>query len=81
MGLVEQAITEWWGPRCPDYEKGCPVCDAWTEYDMSCSSDGFTRFEYIGDGGRLLTLYGEFKTMAQDEGRTLKVVGDKPLPA
>lgn len=31
--LVREAITEWFGPRCPDTEPGCPVCDVWAEFD------------------------------------------------
>jgi hypothetical protein len=34
MKLLEEAITEWFGPRCPDQEPGCPCCDAWAEYDV-----------------------------------------------
>jgi len=30
---IEEATTEWWGQKCPDYEKGCPICDAWKEYE------------------------------------------------
>ena len=30
---VYAAIEETWGPRCPDYEPGCPCCNAWAEYD------------------------------------------------
>ena len=33
MNLVEQAIEGYWGERCDGYEQGCPVCDAWREYD------------------------------------------------
>lgn len=33
MNLVEQAIAEHWGEKCDDYEQGCPVCDAWHEYE------------------------------------------------
>lgn len=33
MNLVEQAITEHWGEKCDSYEQGCPVCDAWREYE------------------------------------------------
>ncbi len=33
MNLVEQAITEHWGEKCDSYERGCPVCDAWREYE------------------------------------------------
>jgi hypothetical protein len=33
MNLVEQALTEHWGEKCDSYERGCPVCDAWREYE------------------------------------------------
>ncbi len=26
---ILQALTETWGPICPDYEPGCPTCEAW----------------------------------------------------
>ena len=31
--LVEQAIAGHWGERCAEHQDGCPVCDAWREYD------------------------------------------------
>lgn len=33
MNLIEEAITGHWGARCPEHAEGCPVCDAWREYD------------------------------------------------
>jgi len=30
---MEKYFTKYYGPRCPDYEKGCIVCDVWTLYD------------------------------------------------
>ena len=33
MNKIEEAIEGQWGERCPDYEEGCPVCEAWREYD------------------------------------------------
>jgi hypothetical protein len=33
MNLIEQAIESYWGERCPDYEEGCVVCEAWRDYD------------------------------------------------
>ena len=33
MNLVEEALTQHWGKPCTDYEQGCPVCDAWREYE------------------------------------------------
>ncbi|WMT85618.1 hypothetical protein NO932_11830 [Pelagibacterium sp. 26DY04] len=31
--LIEQAIIEHWGERCPEYEAGCHTCEAWKEYE------------------------------------------------
>lgn len=31
--LIEEAITEAFGPRCPEYAEGFPCCDAWVQYD------------------------------------------------
>jgi len=33
MDKIEEAVTEYWGKRCPDHEEGCPVCEAWGQYD------------------------------------------------
>ena len=33
MNLVEQALTGHWGERCAEHQDGCPVCDAWRQYD------------------------------------------------
>lgn len=31
---LEEAIREYWGERCPDFEPGCPCCRAWAEFDQ-----------------------------------------------
>lgn len=31
--FIAEAITDYFGPRCPDTEPGCPCCDAWAQYD------------------------------------------------
>lgn len=36
--LVEDAITEYFGERCDDYDERCACCAAWKEYDLL--SDG-----------------------------------------
>lgn len=33
MNLIEEALTGHWGARCPEHAEGCPVCNAWREYD------------------------------------------------
>jgi hypothetical protein len=33
MNPIKRAMLEYWGERCDDYEEGCPVCEAWREYD------------------------------------------------
>jgi len=42
MNLIEQAIEEYWGARCDDYEEGCAVCDAWRDYDNLVAQKAFT---------------------------------------
>jgi len=37
--LVEEAIIEAFGARCPDFAEGCPCCDAWAEYDALAASE------------------------------------------
>ncbi len=31
--LIAEAIKEYYGDRCPDYEPGCPACDAWAAFN------------------------------------------------
>lgn len=33
MKLIEEAITEYYGERCPDFAEGCTCCEAWAEFD------------------------------------------------
>lgn len=33
QSLLEEAIQEHFGERCPDFEPGCPCCRAWAEFD------------------------------------------------
>ena len=30
---MEDAFEAIWGPRCDEYEEGCPTCDAWRRFD------------------------------------------------
>jgi hypothetical protein len=32
---MEAEVTEYWGPRCPDYEPECPCCKAWAHFDKT----------------------------------------------
>jgi len=31
--LIGEALTEYFGGRCEYYDEGCPVCQAWSQYD------------------------------------------------
>ena len=33
MNKIEEALTGYWGERCPDHEPECFACQAWAEYD------------------------------------------------
>ncbi|MDX5412885.1 MAG: hypothetical protein LPK02_07540 [Rhodobacterales bacterium] len=56
MRKIKEAITEHYGPRCPDTEPGCPCCDAWAEFDLLLSfAEGYVKslerhFEETGEG-------------------------------
>jgi hypothetical protein len=28
-------MLDWWGERCPEYEPGCPCCEAWKIFDAT----------------------------------------------
>jgi len=46
MNKVEEAIEQWWGERCPEHEEGCPVCDAWREYDSLIAANKIGESDY-----------------------------------
>lgn len=31
--FIAEAITDYWGERCPDYVGDCSICTAWKQYD------------------------------------------------
>ncbi len=31
--MIEEAIKNYWGERCPDHDADCVVCQAWKEFD------------------------------------------------
>lgn len=33
MNEVEEAMIDYWGERCQEYEEDCSCCQAWKEYD------------------------------------------------
>lgn len=51
MTMIEAAITNWWGERCPETVPGCPCCDAWIEYDALTKREPVAvRHSFDGDG-------------------------------
>lgn len=30
---IHEAVLFYWGERCDTHEDGCPVCNAWRQYD------------------------------------------------
>jgi hypothetical protein len=33
MKRIKEAVKEYYGKRCPDFEAECVVCQAWAEFD------------------------------------------------
>ena len=31
---IHEAVQFYWGERCPEHEDGCPICEAWKQYDQ-----------------------------------------------
>ena len=52
--LIEEAITDYWGKRCPDYIDGCPVCEAWNQYD-SMHKEYYKRLSTLIEGLEKIT--------------------------
>lgn len=41
MTKIEEAITDFWGSKCDDFNEDCPCCQAWREYeDLVVSAGG-----------------------------------------
>ena len=38
---IHEAIQFYWGERCPEHEDGCPVCEAWRQYDNLLANNVF----------------------------------------
>jgi len=32
---AEEAMIQYWGEKCPDYDRLCPTCKAWKEFESS----------------------------------------------
>jgi hypothetical protein len=43
---AEEAMIQYWGEKCPDYDRQCPTCKAWKEFEAS---------------GEIVKSYKEFK--------------------
>ncbi|MDR7032389.1 dATP/dGTP pyrophosphohydrolase domain-containing protein [Mesorhizobium sp. BE184] len=39
MTLIEEAIVEAFGERCPETAEGCACCEVWAEYDSLTASE------------------------------------------
>ena len=38
MNMIEAAIKNYYGERCPDHDADCVVCQAWREFDIVWNS-------------------------------------------
>lgn len=59
MKLIEEAMVIAWGKRCPDHADGCPVCEAWAEYDeiMEAFGDAMNDSFQLGWDHAIATIY------------------------
>ena len=45
--LVEEAVTEYAGERCPDFDSECVVCQTWAEYDRLKQMEEVLAFKHV----------------------------------
>ena len=71
---VHEAVEFYWGARCPDHEEGCPVCEAWEQYDNMKAIEEEVRDHYMPKMKNIFTrLHGGTDDM-RDEGHKLWLI-------
>jgi len=72
--FVKEAIAQYWGEPCDDYDAGCPTCRAWAEYDTSQAVKEEVREYYMPKIKNIFTrLHGGTDDM-RDEGHKLWLI-------
>ena len=41
--MLEEAVREYFGERCPDFDEGCEICLAWRELDQAKANASIAR--------------------------------------
>lgn len=74
---IEQAITEHFGGRCPDFSEGCACCDAWAQYDALVAGGGARRGQQhtIAHDGFSGQVIGHYTTLEGKPGVNLQLDG------
>jgi hypothetical protein len=49
MTRIEEAVREWWGPRCSGFEPECGACQAWAEVDERAEKAEASLFHWKGE--------------------------------
>lgn len=73
MNVLEVAVTEAFGERCPDYEPECPCCMAWKALDNSERQS-----KLIDELVEVLKEYAEDEANSRDERLNLLISKAQP---
>ena len=47
MNMIEEAVKNYYGERCPDHDADCIICQAWEEFDtVKHNLDRYTSLTY-----------------------------------
>lgn len=54
MSAIHEALLEYFGERCADYEPECVVCQGWAEYDavVNALQNAVPFIGYEGEGAQ-----------------------------
>lgn len=62
MDKIEEALTEYFGERCPDYHKECVCCKAWQEYDILTRNYEATKTELLKKMDNIIEIIKDMET-------------------
>ncbi len=84
---IAEAITEYYGERCPKHMTGCPCCDAWAQYDAKAArvtadleklvKKGVDGLQDMLDGYADKNAYEGFPAMLRDGLAAIEALRDK----
>ena len=76
MDLIAEALTDFYGERCPDVHPGCHCCEAWAQYDALAARPEPEGMETADEDIAILNRVAEVGILGTDPARVGRFVRD-----